>query len=73
MTFKTAASETGLKYQWFFKSSAKAGWRPVQAESGKTAAYTLTAQARHNGYQYRCRITNAAGSTYTKTVTLTVK
>ena len=38
-----------------------------------TASYSLTAKAKHNGYQYYCKVGNAVGSTKTNTVTLTVK
>ena len=46
----------------------------VSAASGKTARYTLTALARHNGYMYRCIVTDSAdGASVTSGVaTLTV-
>ena len=45
----------------------------VSAAAGKTATYSLTAKAKHNGYQYRCKVTNISSYVYTNTVKLTVK
>ena len=59
-------------YQWYYRKTPTGAWTAVSAASGKTATYSLTAEARHNGYQYRCKVTNAAGSVYSNTVTLTV-
>ena len=71
--FKVTASGTELKYQWQYKAAGSSTWKSVSAASGKTAAYSLKAEARHNGYQYRCKVTNSAGSVFSKAVKLTVK
>ena len=64
---------TGMtQYQWYYRTSSTEEWKTVSAESGKTATYSLTAKARHDGYQYRCKVTNAKGSVYTPARTLTV-
>ena len=49
-----------------------ADWTRVTAASGRTATYTLTAQAKHDGYVYYCKVTNAAGTAESDTATLTV-
>ena len=59
-------------YQWYYRTSSAGNWTKVSAASGKTATYSLTAEARHNGYQYRCEVSNAVGFVCTDTVTLTV-
>jgi hypothetical protein len=59
-------------YQWYYRTSSAGNWTKVSAASGKTATYSLTAEARHNGYQYRCEVSNAVGFVCTNTVTLTV-
>ena len=41
--------------------------------NGKAATYSLTTAARHNGYQYKCTVTNSAGSVTSSAVKLTVK
>ena len=70
-SFKVAATGTALSYQWYYRTSSTGEWTAVK-NGGKAAAYTLTTAARHNGYQYRCKVTSAAGSVYSKTVKLTV-
>ena len=69
-TFKVTA--TGAEsYQWYYRTSSTADWQKV-LNNGTSATYKLSTKARHNGYQYRCKVTNANGSVYTKTVKLTV-
>ena len=70
--FSVEAEGLDLSYKWYYRTSAEASWKATSAASGKTANYSLTAEERHNGYQYRCRVTNPAGSVYTQVVTLTV-
>ena len=69
----TVAAEGGETYQWYYRTSEGGDWTKVSAASGTTASYSLTTAARHNGYQYRCRVTNKVTYTYSKTVTLKVK
>ena len=71
-TFTVKASGESLTYQWYYRTSSTGEWKAVSAAAGKTATYSLTVAARHNGYQYRCKVTNPMGGVYTKTVTLTV-
>ena len=68
----TVAVDGAAGYRWQYKKPGDTAWTNVR-KNGTSATYTLTAEARHNGYIYRCRITNAKGSTYTKAVTLTVE
>ncbi len=70
-SFKVVATDAE-SYQWYYRTSSTGSWTKVSAASGKTANYSLTTAARHNGYQYRCKVTNPAGSVYSNTVTLTV-
>ncbi len=72
--FTVVATGNGLTYQWQYRTSSSGSWTNIYATSGKTANYSLTAQSRHNGYQYRCKITDSDGNVlYTNTVKLTVK
>ena len=68
----TVAATGAESYQWQYKIPG-GSWKSVSAASGKTANYSLTAQARHNGYLYRCKVKNAAGTTISEVVTLTVQ
>ncbi len=69
-SFSVSASGTPpLSYQW--QRNTGTGWSNV---SGATAStYSFTAQASHNGYQYRCRVTNSCGTATSNAATLTVK
>ena len=70
--FNIQADGEELSYQWYFRSSSSGSWKAVSAASGKTASYSMIPAVRHNGYQYRCKVTNSAGTVTSKTVTLTV-
>ena len=70
-TFRVTATGA-TKYQWYYRTSSTASWTAV-ANNGTSATYNLTTKARHNGYEYRCKVTNANGSVYTKIVKLTVE
>ena len=75
-TFTVAATggREPYSYQWQYRTSQSGTWTSVSAPSGKTATYSLTAEMRHNGYQYRCQITDdTAHSVDSNTVTLTVE
>ncbi len=70
-TFTVAAEGAGLSYQWYYKKPGTTTWTAVK-NNGKSATYTLTTEARHNGYSYRCKVTNAAGSVTSSAATLTL-
>ena len=70
--FTVAAEGTGLSYQWYYRLPGTTAWKAASSTSAKTAEYSLKPAERHNGYQYRCKVTNSAGYVYTKAVTLTV-
>ena len=71
-TFTIAASGSGLSYQWQYRKSASGSWTNSTASSGTTASFKVNARTAINGYQYRCKVTNGAGSVYSSVVTLTV-
>ena len=71
-TFKVVATGTGLSYQWYYQKSGESTWNKVST-NGTSATYSLTTEARHNGYQYKCTVSNTAGSVTSKVVKLTVK
>ena len=73
VTFRVAASGTGLSYQWYCRSSASGKWNALNTSSAKTAALTLTTTAKQNGYQFYCAVTNEVGTTDSNAVTLTVQ
>lgn len=71
-SFKVKASGGGLKYQWYYQKPGTSKWVKI-AENATAATYSLTAKKSLNGYKYRCKITNAAGSAVSKAARLTVK
>ena len=71
VTFTVAASGA-TSYQWQFRPSSADGWSNCSAASAKTASFTLTAESYRNGYQYRCKVSNANGTVYSSSATLTV-
>ena len=61
-----------LKYQWYMRE-AGGSLKPLKAVSAKTASLKVRTSSSQNGRQYCCKIWNSAGSTYTRTVTLSVR
>ena len=71
----TASASGGTSpytYRWQYRTSSSGSWTNVSS-GGTSATYSLTAEARHNGYQYRCTATDKTGNTGTSgTATLYV-
>ena len=70
VTFKVTATGA-TSYRWQYQKTGETTWNNVQS-NGTSATYTLTAESRHNGYVFRCRVTNAAGNSYSSTAKLTL-
>ena len=62
MAFSAFAQGNGLTYQWQYKQSASGGWMNSTASSATTPYFYYTAANYHNGYQYRCVVTDADGN-----------
>ena len=70
VTFKVVASGSNLSYQWQYKKAGATSWTDW---AGKTSAtLSFKGVATSNGCQYRCVVTNAAGSVTSSAATLTV-
>ena len=69
----TVKATGAVSYQWQFRTSATGAWKKASATGAQTATISVPATASRNGYQYRCRVTNAAGTTNSKAATLNVK
>lgn len=72
VSLKVEAKGTGLKYQWYYKKPGKTTWTKVSAAAGKKATYTFTAKASHEGYTYRCKVTNKYGTSTSGEIKLAV-
>ncbi len=70
--FTVKTNCTGLSYQWYYRTSSSGSWKKATGTGNKTATLKLTATAKRDGYQYRCKISNGSKTVYTKAVTLTV-
>lgn len=69
----SVSADNATSYQWYYCTPGSSSWTAVSAASGRTSSYSLTALARHDGYQYYCKVTNAAGSVASPVATLTVE
>lgn len=72
VSFTVQAGGGGLKYQWYFRKSVKGRWIPCNGEGSRTEQYSLAVRNYHDGYQYRCEISNGLGKACTQVVTLTI-
>ena len=69
-TFAVSADGENLSYQWEYKKVGQSDWSKW---TGKTdASLTLKASNTNDGCQYRCVVTNEAGSSVSSIATLTV-
>ena len=71
-TFSVTADGKNLSYQWQYRTSSSGTWKNSTFSGAKTAAMTVPAAASRHGYQYRCKISNIAGTRTTAPATLTV-
>ncbi|MBR5342295.1 MAG: fibronectin type III domain-containing protein [Oscillospiraceae bacterium] len=72
VSFTVLAGGGGLKYQWYFRKSVKGSWIPCSGEGCHTERYSVAVKNYHDGYQYRCEVSNGLGKACTQVVTLTI-
>ena len=68
--FKVSSSNSDLTYQWYYRKTADGSW--LKCSNGASATLSVEAVAYRDGYQYRCKLTNAFGSTWSEAATLYV-
>ena len=66
------ASGGNLSYQWQYRKSVSGTWADSKGINYDKATFTPDVGSSMNGYQYRCKVSNAAGTVYSDAVTLTV-
>lgn len=67
----TVEARNAETYTWEYRPTQNDAWR--NPSSGYTSStYSLKVAARHNGYQYRCKISNSIGYIYSGIAILTV-
>ena len=63
MNFSVVATGEELTYQWEYRTTPTGGWANSTSSAAKSANFTYSpSRAYHNGYQYRCVITDAHGN-----------
>lgn len=70
--FTVKATGEALSYQWYFRVRGSNNWAKCTGTGATAATMTVAAKAYRSGYQYRCKVSNAAGEVCTDAVTLTV-
>ncbi len=70
--FTVTASGTGLSYQWQYSANGGSSWGAAKADGNTTKKLSVPATLSRDGYQYRCKVTNSAGTVYSNAATLTV-
>ena len=70
--FTVTATGGGLSYQWQYAKAGSSDWMDSTMPGADTDTLSVEATAARNGEQYRCVITNAAGSVVSDPATLQV-
>ena len=70
--FSVSAEGGALSYQWYYRTSSTGSWTKSSGAGATTATLTVEAKSFRSGYQYRCKVSNAAGYKYSSAATLTV-
>jgi len=71
-TFTVAATGGGLSYQWQKSDNAGVDWSNVSGATSTSYTTDATVRTTDNNDQYRCVITNSAGTVNSDAATLTV-
>ena len=72
-TFFVEASGSGLSYQWQYQKPGTTTWVDSHGVNYNKAVFTPDVSLSMNGYLYRCKVWNSAGTVYSNSAKLTVK
>ncbi len=71
-TFTVTAEGEGLTYQWQYQRPGESTWNDA-INNGQSATFNQTnVETRHNGFKFRCKVSNSAGSVISNAAMLTV-
>lgn len=71
--FTVTATGEGLKYQWQYKRPDGTKWIDTAMEGATKPTVMIETTTARNGYQYRCKITDATGTVvYSEPATMSV-
>lgn len=59
-------------YQWQYRTAPNRAWRNASGSGYDTMRFNINLRESIDGYQYRCVLTNANGTTYTDIITVHV-
>ncbi|MBR0355298.1 MAG: InlB B-repeat-containing protein [Oscillospiraceae bacterium] len=59
-------------YQWYYRKSSTDSWKKCSSSDSTEPTLHVEALGYRSGYQYRCKMSNLAGTTYSNAVKLTV-
>ncbi len=68
----TVKADGAESYQWYYRKTADASWAKTSMTGATTATLSVSATTARNGYQYKCAVKNAKGTTYSSVATMTV-
>ena len=71
-TFKVEASGSNLSYQWQYQKPGTSTWVDSHGVNYNKATFTPDVSLSMNGYLYRCKVWNSAGTVYSNAAKLTV-
>ena len=65
-SFKVVATgQPTVTYQWQTLAPKSTTWKNSTSASAKKATFNITVQAGHNGYKFRCIVTDGSGQSVT--------
>ncbi|MBR5343630.1 MAG: immunoglobulin domain-containing protein [Oscillospiraceae bacterium] len=68
----TVTATGAASYQWYYRKSSSDSWAETALSGCTTATLKVTAKSTRDGWQFRCKVSNAMGYVYTSAVKLTV-
>ena len=71
-TFTVTATGTGLSYQWQKSDNAGVDWSNISGATSSSYTTAATVRTTDNDDQFRCVVTNSAGTVNSNAATLTV-
>lgn len=70
--FSVKASGNNLTYQWQYRIKSTGTWYNCKSGTFNQASFAVEGQSYRNGYQYRCAVSNEAGTVYSNAASLTL-
>lgn len=72
VVFSVAASGMALHYQWQRSNDGGVTWRNCTSAGAQTSVFRFQANRTFNGWRYRCKVSNTAGTVCSEPALMTV-